>query len=90
MAGLRIWSLCRIWIAYFTIWRSSPITLPDFEFREVNNVMRPDSPCMEDCIDQVGSATFVSKFDLLKGNWQVLLSDRLLRSLRSQGCIFIL
>lgn len=52
--------------------------------------MRPDSPCMEDCIDQVGSATFVSKFDLLKGNWQVLLSDRLLRSLRSQGCIFIL
>lgn len=31
---------------------------------------------MEDCIDQVGSATFVSKFDLLKGYWQVPLSKR--------------
>lgn len=31
---------------------------------------------MEDCIDQVGSAKFVSKFDLLKGYWQVPLSAR--------------
>lgn len=31
---------------------------------------------MENCIDQVGSAKFVSKFDLLKGYWQVPLSKR--------------
>lgn len=31
---------------------------------------------MEDCIDQVGAAKFVSKFDLLKGYWQVPLSAR--------------
>lgn len=31
---------------------------------------------MDDCIDQVGSATFSSKFDLLKGYWQVPLQAR--------------
>lgn len=31
---------------------------------------------MDDCVDQVGSANFVSKFDLLKGYWQVLLSKQ--------------
>lgn len=31
---------------------------------------------MEDCVDQVGHASFVSKFDLLKGYWQVPLSER--------------
>lgn len=31
---------------------------------------------MDDCIDQVGSAKFVSKLDLLKGYWQVPLSNR--------------
>lgn len=31
---------------------------------------------MDDCIDQVGSAKFVSKLDLLKGHWQVPLSKR--------------
>ena len=31
---------------------------------------------MDDCIDQVGSAKFVSKFDLLKGYWQVPLTRR--------------
>ena len=49
------------------------------DFRKVNNVTKPDSfplPRMEDCIDQVGSAKFVSKFDLLKGYWQVPLSAR--------------
>ena len=40
------------------------------DFRKVNIVTKSDSfplPCMDDCIDQVGSAKFVSKFDLLKG-----------------------
>ncbi len=31
---------------------------------------------MDDCADQVGSAKFVSKFDLLKGSWQIPLSPR--------------
>ena len=49
------------------------------DFRKVNNVTKPDSfplPRMDDCVDQVGSAQFVSKFDLLKGYWQVPLSQR--------------
>lgn len=49
------------------------------DFRKVNSVTKPDSfplPRMDDCIDQVGSAKFVSKFDLLKGYWQVPLSAR--------------
>lgn len=33
-------------------------------------------PRIEDCVDQVGSAKFVSKFDLLKGYWQVPLTTR--------------
>jgi len=49
------------------------------DFRKVNNVTKPDSyplPRMEDCIDQVGSASFVNKIDLLKGYWQVPLTSR--------------
>ena len=52
------------------------------DFCKVNNVTKPDSfplPRMEDCIDQVASAKFVSKFDLLKGYWQVPLSARVLQ-----------
>nr|XP_033964458.1 uncharacterized protein LOC117465610 [Pseudochaenichthys georgianus] len=67
---------------------SSPcllVTKPDGTFRpctdlrKVNLVTKPDSfplPRMEDCVDQVGSAKFVSKFDLLKGYWQVPLTAR--------------
>lgn len=39
----------------------------------------PDSyplPRMEDCIDNVGSAHFVSKLDMLKGYWQVPLTPQ--------------
>ena len=49
------------------------------DYRKVNAVTKPDCfplPRMEDCIDQVGSARFVSKFDLLKGYWQVPLTSR--------------
>ncbi len=52
---------------------------PCTEFRKVNNITKPDSyplPRTEDCVDQVGTAKFVSKFDLLKGYWQVPLSKR--------------
>lgn len=31
---------------------------------------------MEDCVDQVSAAKFVSKFDLFKGHWQVPLCPR--------------
>ena len=49
------------------------------DYRKVNGVTKPDAyllPRMEDCVDQVSSAQFVSKFDLLKGYWQVPLSER--------------
>ncbi|XP_058618161.1 uncharacterized protein LOC131531435 isoform X1 [Onychostoma macrolepis] len=49
------------------------------DFRKVNSLTRPDCfplPRIEDCVDQVGSAKFVSKFDLLKGYWQVPLTKR--------------
>lgn len=58
-----------------------PDNTPHFctDFREVNAVTKPDSfplPRMEDCIYRVGSATFVTKLDLLKGYWQVPLTPR--------------
>lgn len=49
------------------------------DYRNVNRVTKPDAyplPRMEDCVDQVGSANYVCKFDLLKGYWQVPLSAR--------------
>ncbi len=47
------------------------------DLRKVNAGTKSDSFPLQrinDCIDQVGSAKFVSKFDLLKGYWQVPLS----------------
>lgn len=44
--------------------------------RKVNSVTVIDSyklPRMEDCIDNLGSAKFVTKLDLLRGYWQVPL-----------------
>uniref|UniRef100_A0A7N8YKI4 Gypsy retrotransposon integrase-like protein 1 n=2 Tax=Mastacembelus armatus TaxID=205130 RepID=A0A7N8YKI4_9TELE len=49
------------------------------DFRKVNHITVPDSyplPRMEDCVDNVGSARFVSRLDLLKGYWQVPLTER--------------
>ncbi len=49
------------------------------DYRRVNAVTIPDCfpmPRMEDCVDSVGSAKFVSKLDLLKGYWQVPLTAR--------------
>lgn len=49
------------------------------DYRKVNGVTKPDAyplPRMKDCVDQVGSAQYVSKFNLLKGYWQVPLSKR--------------
>ena len=49
------------------------------DFRKVNAVTKPDCyslPHIDDCIDRVGSASFVTKLDLLKGYWQVPLTPR--------------
>lgn len=49
------------------------------DFRNINAITRPDSyllPRMEDCVDQIGGAAYVTKLDLLKGYWQVPLTPR--------------
>lgn len=49
------------------------------DYRKLNGVTKPDSfplPRMEDCVDSVGSAKFVTKIDLLKGYYQVPLTPR--------------
>ena len=49
------------------------------DFRRLNAVTVTDSypiPRIDDCIDRIGPAKFVSKLDLLKGYWQVPLTER--------------
>ena len=49
------------------------------DYRRVNSVTVPDSfplPRIDDCVDRIGSAAYVSKLDLLKGYWQVPLTSR--------------
>ena len=49
------------------------------DFRKVNLVSKSDTyplPRIDDCIDKVGKAKFVSTYDLLKGYWQVPLTPR--------------
>ncbi len=67
---------------------SSPCILvpkPDGTYRictdycKVNNITKSDTfpiPCIDDCIDKIGNAKYVTKFDLLKGFWQIPLTDR--------------
>ena len=68
-------------------WSSPCILVPKLDgtfrfvtdFRKVNQCTKTDSypiPRIDDCIDKIGNAKFVSKFDLLKGYWQVPLTDR--------------
>ena len=48
------------------------------DYRKINSVTKTDTfpiPRMDDCIDKVGKAKYVTKFDLLKGFWQVPLTD---------------
>lgn len=52
---------------------------PYTDYRKINAVAKPDSfpfPWMEDCVDQVGMAKYVSKFDLLIGKFHSLKSQR--------------
>ena len=49
------------------------------DFRRVNKVTRCDSypiPRVDDCIDRIENVNYVTKFDLLKGYWQVPLTAR--------------
>lgn len=49
------------------------------DYRRVNALTKADSfplPRMEDCVDRVGNAKFMTKLDLLKGYWQVPLTER--------------
>lgn len=49
------------------------------DFCKVNVVTKSDSypiPRIEDCIEHIGVSKYVSKLGLLKGNWQVPLTDR--------------
>lgn len=49
------------------------------DYRKLNTLTKPDCyplPRIDDCVDRVGSAQYVSKFDLLKGYWQVPLTSR--------------
>ena len=49
------------------------------DFRRVNAVTKTDSfplPRIDNCIDRIGNSCYVSKFDLLKGYWQVPLTER--------------
>jgi hypothetical protein len=49
------------------------------DFQKVNYVIKMDYyriPRIDDCVDKIGSAKFASKFDLLKGYWQVPLTER--------------
>ena len=68
-------------------WSSPCILVPKHEggfrfctdFRKVNDKTKSDSfpiPRIADCIDQICNAEFVSTFDMLKGYWQVPLTQR--------------
>jgi hypothetical protein len=49
------------------------------DYRKVNSVTKTDSfpiPRMDDCIDKVGNAKYVTKLDLMKGYWQIPLTER--------------
>lgn len=55
------------------------------DFRKVNGVTKPDCYPLsrnDDCVGHVGSATYVTKLDLLEGYWQVPLTQRAKEKLR--------
>ena len=68
-------------------WSSQVVLVPkpgnDFrlclDYRKVNKITKTDTyplPRVEDCIDKVGNEKFLAKIDLMKGYYQVPLSER--------------
>ena len=50
-----------------------------FDYRKLNQVTKTDTyplPRVEDCIDKIGNAKYLTKIDLMKGYYQVPLSER--------------
>ena len=67
MTGVLLVFMCRNRMEHFT------------DYRKVNSVTKTHSfpvPRMDNCIDNIGQAKCVTKFDLLKGFWQIPLTDR--------------
>ena len=73
-------------------WKTSCILVPNpdgtfrmcTDYRKVNSVTKTDSfpvARMDDCIDSICQAKYVTKFGLLKGFWQIPLTDRVRRFL---------
>ena len=67
-------------------WSSPCILVPEpygayrlcTDYRKVNGVTKTDSspiPRIDDCIEKIGKAKYVTKFNLLKGFWQIPLTD---------------
>ena len=49
------------------------------DYRKVNNCTKTDTfPVLriDDCLYKIGQSKFVSKFDLLKGFWQIPLTEK--------------
>ena len=49
------------------------------DYRKVNSMTKTDSfpvPRMNDCIDNIGQANYLTKFNLLKGFWQIPKTDK--------------
>ncbi len=71
---------CSLWsYPCLLVTKSDGCAIFSTDFPKVNALTVPDCfplPRMEDCADTIGSAKFVSKLDLLKGYWQVLLTAR--------------
>ena len=64
-----------LYIGTETRWQLSICT----DFRKLNAVTKSNSfpiPRIDDCIDKIGHAKFVSKLDLLKGFWQVPFTEQ--------------
>ena len=49
------------------------------DYRKVNSSTKADTfliPRIDDCIDKTGQSKFVSKFDLIKGFWQIPSTEK--------------
>ena len=70
-----------------SVWSSPYILVPKpdgsfrmcTDYRKVNSCTKTDTfpiPRIDDCIDKIGRSKFVYKFDLLKGYWQIPVTEK--------------